>query len=259
MADKSIPRVVMTRKEAMAAGLKRYFSGVPCARGHIADRWVKGPCCQCDLDRTQEWRERNLQHVLSYSRDYRQENLELCRERERLRRLQNLEEIRERERQERLEKPEQQKARWRRHYLKHRERHLERRRRYCTENPDKVRACRSRWRLENQEKNNARHRRYRLENPLIVKAQKNRRRARLMAAEGRFTAEHIADLERLQRNRCAMCRCSILKKYHIDHIIPLSKGGSNWPRNLQLLCPTCNTRKHAKDPIEFAQSLGLLC
>jgi len=40
--------------------------------------------------------------------------------------------------------------------------------------------------------------------------------------------------------------------------MPLSRGGSNDKYNLQLLCPTCNLKKSAKDPIDFAQENGNL-
>jgi 5-methylcytosine-specific restriction endonuclease McrA len=35
-------------------------------------------------------------------------------------------------------------------------------------------------------------------------------------------------------------------KAHIDHIIPISKGGNSDPSNLQVLCRTCNLSKHDK-------------
>lgn len=35
--------------------------------------------------------------------------------------------------------------------------------------------------------------------------------------------------------------------YHVDHIVPVSKGGAEWElSNLELLCPKCNLTKGAK-------------
>lgn len=91
-----------------------------------------------------------------------------------------------------------------------------------------------------------------------VRAAGNRRRARMMNAPGNYTANDIKRLYISQRGRCACCRASIAKGYHVDHIVPLARQGSNFSFNLQLLCPRCNLSKNAKDPIEFMQSRGFL-
>ncbi len=40
--------------------------------------------------------------------------------------------------------------------------------------------------------------------------------------------------------------------------MPVIKGGTNWPDNLQLLCRPCNIAKAAKDPFVWAQENGRL-
>lgn len=52
--------------------------------------------------------------------------------------------------------------------------------------------------------------------------------------------------------------CQLCGKYmpdgvglHIDHIIPISKGGKSVPSNLQVLCSKCNGKKSAKELTEL--------
>jgi 5-methylcytosine-specific restriction endonuclease McrA len=40
--------------------------------------------------------------------------------------------------------------------------------------------------------------------------------------------------------------CGSTKNLTVDHIIPLARGGSSEPNNLQTLCRNCNSRKWAK-------------
>lgn len=43
---------IISCKEAKAKGLKRYFTGKPCKRGHVAERYTAtGNCLQCDNER----------------------------------------------------------------------------------------------------------------------------------------------------------------------------------------------------------------
>jgi len=87
-----------------------------------------------------------------------------------------------------------------------------------------------------------------------------KRRAQKLNAGGSFTAEQIADLYAKQRGRCAGPGCGVKlgDKFHRDHRQALSRGGSNDIRNMELLCQPCNSRKHAKDPIAWAQENGRL-
>ena len=47
---------------------------------------------------------------------------------------------------------------------------------------------------------------------------------------------------------CQMCGKEMFDEVglHIDHIIPVSKGGKTVPSNLQVLCDKCNLSKRAK-------------
>ena len=49
---------------------------------------------------------------------------------------------------------------------------------------------------------------------------------------------------RRDQGRCA--RCDSQERLEFDHIIPVSRGGANTERNLQLLCERCNREKSAK-------------
>lgn len=50
---------------------------------------------------------------------------------------------------------------------------------------------------------------------------------------------------RLFNYRCADCGATNQEtRLHIDHIIPISRGGSNKKENLQVLCRDCNLAKH---------------
>lgn len=45
---------IISRKDAIARGLKRYFTGKPCKHGHLSERYVPGDCIACNRQRTKD-------------------------------------------------------------------------------------------------------------------------------------------------------------------------------------------------------------
>jgi CRISPR/Cas system Type II protein with McrA/HNH and RuvC-like nuclease domain len=84
---------------------------------------------------------------------------------------------------------------------------------------------------------------------LSQKISRAKRRARLRNAEGTFADSDILEKFKAQNGLCFYCYCSIEDKYHIDHIIPLAKGGNNNSSNIALTCAKCNLTKNAKPPM----------
>ena len=90
----------------------------------------------------------------------------------------------------------------------------------------------------------------------VNKNKKHKRRA--VTNSGDVTTQQLAELEQNAKT-CYWCECSLKKvKVHIDHYVPLSKGGKHTLSNLVVSCQRCNNQKHAKDPLEFANSIGKL-
>ena len=176
----------------------------------------------------------------------------------------------------RAKHPERLIASRKKYYVENKEAVVERNLAYRKAHPDVGRAVSKRWRKAHPEKvremkllygpRYAEHKReydkkYRSENREKLNSLKLARWHMKRSAEGSFTPEDITALLESQSGRCAntACRKSLKRHgYHIDHVIPLSKGGSNWPTNLQLLCPTCNLKKSDKDPERWAAENGLL-
>ena len=73
------------------------------------------------------------------------------------------------------------------------------------------------------------------------------RHARKLQAEGTFTRREWEALCKYYDYTCLRCgRQEPDIELTVDHVIPLSIGGSNSIDNIQPLCHSCNARKHAK-------------
>ncbi|WP_339306506.1 HNH endonuclease signature motif containing protein [Paenibacillus sp. FSL R5-0519] len=88
------------------------------------------------------------------------------------------------------------------------------------------------------------HRKYYKNNPINIARLKAARYQREKNAEGSHTEKEWQLVKERHNNKCAMCKeDKFLTK---DHIIPLSKGGSDYIENIQPLCRNCNSKKHDK-------------
>lgn len=77
--------------------------------------------------------------------------------------------------------------------------------------------------------------------PEVKKAAKHNRRAKERTAAGKFTGQEFIDLCAMYGNKCLCCGSS--DKLTADHVVPLSKGGTNFIENIQPLCLPCNKHK----------------
>ena len=111
-------------------------------------------------------------------------------------------------------------------------------------NPEVYRQKTREWRAANLEKARAIEAKYAKENPARRAAIGQAYRARKRNAKGRYTVEQWEALCAQYGNVCLCCK--LTRKLTVDHIIPLSQGGSNGIENIQPLCKSCNSSKGAK-------------
>ena len=87
---------IISRKEAKEQGLKRYFTGKPCKRGHVSERATQNKgCLECDRERKRAWREANPEKHKEIKRAYREANPEKDKEQSRAWREANREKAKE--------------------------------------------------------------------------------------------------------------------------------------------------------------------
>jgi len=230
-----------SKAEAKAMGALYYFTGKPCKQGHLASKLTSNSgCIECRALEKVKHRDRYIER----KRKYRSENLEKCRESVR---------------NWAKKYPERAKQKSRESQIRNWDKIVQYHREWRDKNREKVRAWSNSYNIKNKDKVKKMIKDWGERNPEARRTARLKYVGRKKGADGSFTPHDIKELFLQQKSKCAFCFKNISdKKYHIDHIVPLFRGGSNWRENLQLLCPTCNCSKGRKDPIEWAQSKGRL-
>lgn len=84
----------ITRADAQAKGLKRFFTGEPCMRGHIAERQTtNGRCFECSKQTSRNYRARNPDKTRALTKNYKKSHPEWVKERAKARYDRNPEHI----------------------------------------------------------------------------------------------------------------------------------------------------------------------
>ena len=222
-------------------------------------------CKPCAIAVSKQWREVNAARSARQRLGYREANRETLRQSAKAYRRKNPEAAARgisAMRTWAVENPQAAKENQKRRYKK-----------YAQKYPDRVKAAQKKskqkrkvqirvvakaYRAANRQKYAEYAKRFVINNPEKKKAWDTARRVRKKCAAGRFTGGDLTRIRKLQRDRCACCKVALGGKGQVDHIQPLARGGSNWPNNIQLLCPRCNRAKWSKDPIVFMQEMGYL-
>lgn len=118
-------------------------------------------------------------------------------------------------------------------------------RRWRAEHPERVRQIREAARPAETARQRARYYADHERSKLHQRLRAMRRRARMRAAAGRATVDQIAARVAYYGYRCWMCG---QPWEALDHVIPVVRGGSNWPSNIRPACTRCNRRKWAHKP-----------
>lgn len=213
---------IISRDVSAILGMNAFFTGQPCVNGHISIRYTKSSkCAECIAVRGAR---RQAEHG---------------------------ERLRAEIRQDYKENPGKYSAYNKRYRTVHKSSLSVAKAEYCEQNKDSITDYQKKYRAENRDRLSAHSTEYRNTFREKVRAWNRNRKARARNAEGFHSAEDVAAILIDQNEKCNSCARDLADGYHVDHIMPLILGGSNWPSNLQMLCPTCNTSKGGMHPEEW--------
>ena len=124
------------------------------------------------------------------------------------------------------------------------------------ENPDKKKLS-----VKEYMKKTGQYYKYKPYNPAYYSSEESKKKKRARDLKRRLllknnseyliTSDDISGVIEKYEGLCVYCGVMCIDNYHIDHKLPVSKGGGNNLDNLALSCPGCNWSKNDKTSEEF--------
>lgn len=133
--------------------------------------------------------------------------------------------------------------------------HSEYNRKWREDNPEAYLEYSAKYRVENREAVRASYAAWEAKNPRHAQewAERNPERARETVRRRRARLRNVPTFEVTEKDirrllsrhgrRCAYCSEVLGDSYHMDHVVPVSVGGSNGIGNLVPACASCNVSK----------------
>lgn len=188
-----------------------------------------------------EYRQNNKERLAEYQRNYRKKNPEKVREMWRKYNKKYYEEVRKKRIEEDDEYRESRRKQMAANYIKTKEERRIKTRKYNQENKERIKEYNAEYRAKNRDK--------------IREQQRNansfKKRARYLGVE--YEPIIKTDIFLRDKYECQLCGCGVQisnhkcdNAAHLDHIVPMSKGGGHIKSNVQTLCRSCNLSKQNK-------------
>lgn len=212
---------------------------------------LNSQCRECKALARREYYENNREKTLEQSNKWKTENKARKQEAHKKYYAKNRDVILKKSRDSYHDNIERERARNKKYRDAHKEdRNMKRRKRHKA-NLEKENAQARNWYQQNKDKHLSNGKNWRRNNPDQAKAITNKYRARKHNADGEYSDRDVKRQYIIQQGLCFWCDCELNNKYHIDHIIPLSRSGNNSIGNIALCCASCNSSKGNKLPIEW--------
>ena len=203
-------------------------------------------CKVCQKEDHKIYYDENKEEIKSKVNKYREENPDIIRKRKEKYYQDNRESISEKNKENYKKDPE------------YRERCLASSNQWYSDNHELGLERSRKWRKNNPGATTDQLRAWKAKYPDRYKAAKvnDAAKRRMAGCNGavKLTEDQLHFLMESQKGLCFYCSVILTKPYHVDHKIPLSRGGGHVLKNWCLSCPSCNLSKHDKTDEEFIAS-----